>query len=317
MKQLGLFGAEPMPDFSSEAAVARRMPGSVLLGTSSWTFPGWSGICYPRGTTDKDLKERGLSLYTSYPLFGTVGIDRSYYAPLTDAELLRYASELPPGFQTVMKAWGRVTTPFDPRTGEVYGTYLDAETFTREVADPLRRSFREHVGAVVLEFAPLRRSPPPAEAFAERLDAFLRAVPRDFPLAVEIRTRSHLSPAYLEVLRRHGVGHVLNLWEAMPDLGQQLALPGILTASDRVVVRLLMRPGTRYEDRKAEMAPFNRIVDENPEMRSSIVDLARLCLATKRVLFVVVNNKVEGCSPLTVAALARRIADRDSPSDFV
>ena len=317
MKQLGLFGAPPEPDFAREAELARKLPKGVLLGTSSWTFAGWSGLCYPAGTTERDLRDHGLSLYTRYPLFGTVGIDRSYYAPLTADELTRYAAELPPGFQTVMKAWGRITTPADPRTGEVFDEYLDPATFVREVADPVRRSFGDHVGAIVLEFPPVRRAPPPAEVFAERLDGFLRAAPRDLPLTVEIRTRSHLAKPYLDVLRAHGVGHVFNLWEAMPDLATQLSLPGVVTSNDRVVVRLLMRPGTRYEDRKAAMAPFDRIVDENPQMRDDVLTLARLCVATGRTLFVIVNNKVEGCSPLTVAALARRIADRDSTLDFV
>lgn len=317
MKQLGLFGAEPALDFSAEAALAARLPEAVRLGTSSWTFAGWSGICYPRGTTEKELRTRGLSLYTRYPLFGTVGIDRSYYAPLSVDELARYAAELPPGFRAVMKAWGRITSQCDPRTGEVWDTYLDAETFTREVADPVRRAFGEHTASIVLELAPVRRAPPPVEELAERLDRFFSAVPRDLPLSVELRTPSHLAPPYLEVLRRHRVAHVLNSWEAMPDLGRQLALPGVLTAPDHVVARLLMRPGTRYEQRKAEMAPFDRLLDPNPEMRDAVVELVRLCQATGRVAYVIVNNKAEGCSPLTVAALAARLAERDSTREFV
>ncbi|MCC6649248.1 MAG: DUF72 domain-containing protein [Polyangiaceae bacterium] len=316
MKQLGLFGAGPAPDFSAEAALAAALPSAVRFGTSSWTFPGWGGICYPRGTTEEELRERGLELYARYPLFGTVGIDRSYYAPLSVDELSRYAAALPAGFRAVMKAWGRLTTPADPRTGEAWDTYLDPATFTREVADPARRAFGEHVGSIVLEFAPIRRAPPPAAAFAERLDQFLRAVPRDLPLSVELRTASHLSPAYLEVLRAHGVAHVLNSWEAMPSVGEQLALPGVLTAPDHVVTRLLMRPGTRYADRKAQMAPFDRIVDPNPELRQAVIELVRLCEATSRVAYVIVNNKAEGCSPLTIAALAERLAARDSPPDL-
>lgn len=316
MTQLGLFGADGALDFSAEAALAARLPSAVKLGTSSWTFAGWSGICYPRGTTEQTLRERGLELYTRYPLFGTVGIDRSYYAPLSTDELARYAAALPPGFRAVMKAWGRLTSPCDPRTGEAWDTYLDPAAFTRAVADPVRRAFAEHTASIVLEFAPIRRSPPPVEQFAERLDRFLAAIPRDLPLSVELRTRAHLAPPYLDVLRRHGVAHVLNLWEAMPDLRAQLALPGVLTARDHVVARLLMRPGTRYAERKAQMAPFDRLLDPNPALRDDVASLVRLCAATGRVAYVIVNNKAEGCSPLTVAALAAQIAGRDASAEF-
>ncbi len=316
MKQLGLFSSDAPLDLSREAALAARLPDAVKLGTSSWTFAGWSGLCYPRGTTERELRERGLELYARCPLFGTVGIDRSYYAPLSVDELSRMAAALPPGFRAVMKAWGRLTSPHDPRTGEVWDTYLDPATFTREVADPVRRAFAEHTASIVLEFAPIRRAPPPVERFAERLDRFLSSIPRDLPLSVELRTREHLAPPYLDVLRRHDVAHVLNLWEAMPDLREQLALPGVLTAKDHVVARLLMRPGTRYADRKAEMAPFDKITDPNPEMRADVASLVRLCAATARVAYVIVNNKAEGCSPLTIAALAATITARDSSGEF-
>lgn len=313
--QLGLFG-EPVsgePDRDEEAdgevrALASRLPPHVRLGTSSWTFPGWAGICYPKGTTEKALMERGLALYARHPLFGTVGIDRSYYAPIPEPELARYASQLPPGFRCVMKVWSRITTRADPRTGEVFETYLDPDAFVREVADPVRRAFGEHLGALVFEFPPHRTAIPSPEAFADQLHAFLGALPGDLPYSVELRTRSLLSRPYLEVLREHRAAHVLNLWEAMPDLGEQLALPGVLPA-DFVVARLMLRPGTRYADRKAAMAPFDRIVDANEEMRADVAELVRLTGALDKVLYVIVNNKMEGSSPLTVRALAERIAE--------
>jgi uncharacterized protein YecE (DUF72 family) len=237
-----------------------------------------------------------------------VGIDRSYYAPIPETELARYASQLPAGFQTVMKVWNGLTTPVDPRTGEIVGTYLDPEVFEREVLGPVTRGFGGHVGALVFEFAPMRgKALPPARAFAARLDAFFSALPKGQPYAVEIRNRELFTPVYLETLARHGVGHVINFWEAMPDVGHQLRVPGVLT-SNVVVTRLLLRPGTRYADRVESMKPFDRITDENPAMRADVEELARMTEALDKELFVIVNNKAEGSSPLTIKALAQRLA---------
>jgi uncharacterized protein YecE (DUF72 family) len=326
VKQLGLFGDDPPAKdakkarreppspaelaalWTEERKLADRMPAHVRLGTSSWTFPGWGGLCYPGTPTERELIDHGLAMYAGYPLFGTVGIDRSYYGPLTEPELERYASQLPPGFPCVMKAWSGITTALDHRTREPIATYLDPAAAIAMVIDPIRRAFADHMGSLVFEFPPFRPGECPlAERFAEDLHRFFSALPADVPYSVEIRNRELLSRPYLEALRSVSVGHVINLWEAMPDVGDQMALPGIDTGPS-IVSRLLLRPGTRYGERREEMLPFDRIRDENPKMRADVVRLARLAEAVKKVLFVLVNNKAEGCSPLTVKALATRLA---------
>jgi hypothetical protein len=45
------------------------------------------------------------------------------------------------------------------------------------------------------------------------------------------------------------------------------------------------------------------------------VALAREGLALGREVSVLVNNKAEGCSPLTIRALAELLADADSAKD--
>jgi uncharacterized protein YecE (DUF72 family) len=312
--QLGLFASQPA--FEDEARLAARLPRHVRLGTSSWTFPGWSGLCYPPHTGERELKERGLELYARFPLFGTVGIDRSHYGPLPEAELARYAAQLPPGFTCVMKAWNAITTEIDPRTGDHLATYLDPATFEHEVAGPVRRAFRDRIGAIVLEFPPRRgRAIPRPEAFAEKLDTFLAAIAGELPIAIELRNRELLAKPYLDVLARHRVGHVLNWWEAMPTLGEQMRLPGIMPA-DVVVARVLLPPGTRYEAQRERMAPFDRLVDESPAMRADVIELARVTAALGKTLFVIVNNKAEGSSPLTVRALAERLAQAHDAGVF-
>jgi uncharacterized protein YecE (DUF72 family) len=312
MKQLGLFTdatPRPLPHLDADARLAARLPPWILPGPSTWTFPGWEGIVYPTAVTKEELLDRGLGWAARHPLFRTVGIDRSYYAPLDEAELRRYAAELPPGFRCVMKAWSAVTTFADPRSGAPNPRFFDAAALEQAVLLPAARAFREHLGPLVLQLAPIPpRDLPHPEAFAASLDRFLGALPTAFEYAVELRNRELLTTAYLEVLARHRVAHVLSLWERMPTVGKQLAVPGVLTAPF-VVCRLSIPPGRRYEDQREAFAPFNRIVQPDPAARADVAALARACAEQgKKPLYVIVNNKVEGSSPLTLRALIEGMA---------
>lgn len=306
MKQIGLFtdaAARPLPSFDADARLSARLPEWIFAGPSTWTFPGWEGIVYPTGVTREELLDRGLGWAARFPLFRTIGIDRSYYAPIEEAELARYAAELPEGYPCVMKAWSAITTLAEPRTGAPNPGFLDAGAFERHVLIPAARAFRDHVGAIVLQMAPIHaRDMPHPDAFSERLDRFLVQLPTALPYAVEIRNRELLTTSYLEVLARHGVSHVLNLWERMPAVGKQLSIPGVLTAPF-VVCRLSIPPGQRYDHQKAEFAPFNRIVRVDEGVRADMAAVARACGERRKRLYVTVNNKVEGSSPLTVRAL--------------
>ncbi|WP_170319422.1 DUF72 domain-containing protein [Polyangium spumosum] len=310
MKQLVLFSgrAEPeLPEIDADRALARELAPEVRLGTSTWTFPGWRGIFYPREIAEREITTRGLHLYAQNPLFRTVGIDRSYYAPLRSEELARYRDDLPDGYGCAMKVWSGIVARRDPHTGERSRSFLDPRAFEDHVLAPIERSFSRNVGVLLLVLSPIRAEErmDPAE-LAERLDRFFEEAPRSFRYAVELRNPELLSRAYLDALARHGVTHVLGLWERMPTIGRQLAVPKILTAP-LVVCRLSIRPGERYEERRRICAPFDKIVSPDEESRGDVVEVAKRCAHEGRSLMVLVNNKVEGSAPLTVRALARRI----------
>ena len=75
-------------------------------------------------------------------------------------------------------------------------------------------------------------------------------------------------------------------------------------------MRLLIPPGERYADRKKSLAPFDKLTDRRPEMRRETIDIARAFVELDCPLFVIVNNKAEGSSPLTVRELAREMIDQ-------
>lgn len=311
--QLGLFGAlsstgrERHPEFAERlarehaeaAAIAARLPGGVRFGTSTWSFPGWAGIVYSRRATTAQLAREGLEEYARHPLLKTVGIDRGYYGPIPAPDLERYAAQLPPGFPCCAKAPEAVTSAQSP-------DFLNPGRFFEEMLGPFGEHFRGHTGPFVIQFPPAPRGAS-AGRFAEKLARFLEALPKDRRYAVELRDPALLTPEYARALAGSGAAHAYNYSSAMPMPAEQAQ---IVTpdAASFALIRLLLRPGTRYEERREEFLPFDRIVDESLVMRDEVVRLSRQCLALGREVFVLVNNKAEGCSPLTIRALAELLA---------
>jgi uncharacterized protein YecE (DUF72 family) len=262
--------------------------------------------------TEEQLRRDGLALYSRFPLFRTVGIDRSYYGPLRAAELADYAAQLPPGFTCVEKVWEGIVSLVRPRSSpgaprELNPSFLNPELFFEKVHRPHVGTFEAHLATYLLEFPAMPAAVRPAPAdFAARLAHFLEEAPYGPRYAVELRNRELLCDDYFAVLREHQVAHVYNFWEDMPMPGQQLDLappPG-----DLLILRLLIPPGERYAVRKASLAPFNRLADPSEPMRRDADRFVRLALQLDRDLHVLVNNKAEGSSPLTVIELARRWA---------
>jgi uncharacterized protein YecE (DUF72 family) len=291
-------------------AIASRLPEGIRFGTSSWSFPGWAGIVYSRKRTESALARDGLVEYAQHPLLGTVGIDRGYYAPIPRADFERYASQLPARFPCCIKAPEAITGPvhFGHRgseAGKPNDDFLSVERFMEFMGTDAEAVFAEHVGAFLFEFPPttLRDRLAP-DVFVAMLDRFLGELPRTMKYAVEIRERSYLTRRYRDVLAKHGVAHTYNYWTAMPRPEEQLEVVPVDNAPFSIV-RLLMRPGTRYDDRKNAFAPFDKIVDVDEVMRRGVIQILRASTQHGRPVYVLVNNKAEGSSPLTIEAIAR------------
>ena len=322
--QLGLFGGgafacvEPHVE-EEDRALAVRIPSFIRFGTSSWSFPGWSGLVWKGKPTEAELARSGLAAYAQQPLFRTVGMDRTHYRPLRDEDLAEYRTQLEearerapglPPFRVVSKVWDEITTAVFPahprygcRAGEKNPAFLDADVFQREVLAPYQRAGA--TGPFVFELTPMPSGTFEERAFVARVDAFIRALPSHNRYAFELRNPELFGPRWLDMLRANGVGHVFNYWTAMPPLRLQLRA-GSPTASF-VILRLMLPPYTRYAQRKADLAPFDRIREPQVEMREDVVTILRAAAeAGCAEAFVLVNNKAEGSSPLTIRELAKQ-----------
>jgi uncharacterized protein YecE (DUF72 family) len=291
--------------------LANLVPADVFFGTSSWSFPGWASIVYSELRTTTDLAREGLREYARHPLLRTVGIDRSYYAPIPIEDLRRYADQVPSEFRCCIKAPAGVTAlTLGPPGGraERNPDFLSVDRLEADLLQPLALAFADHAGPIILEFPPFARSLQlePA-AFLARLDRFLGSLPKRFEYAVELRDKRLLTAEYHRILVAHGVAHTYNYWSAMPMPAQQMSIAAPEDAPF-TVIRLLLKPGTWYEDQRDLFRPFDRLVAPDPVMRAEVVAIAGRALKRQKRVYILVNNKAEGSSPLTIVALAKQLA---------
>ncbi len=318
--QLDLFGQAADPDPASTGAspaqrdarlveLARRLPSPVRLGTSSWAFAGWAGVVYERPLPAPVLSRNGLATYARHPLLRTVGLDRTFYAPVPEGEYRRLAEQVPEGFTFLVKAPQRFTAPFNYESREPSAGYLDpapaGDLFVRPCVDGLGGS----AGPLVFQFPPQGRATTREPArFADRLAAFLAGLPRGPLYAVEFRDRELLAPEVMRALGAGGARLCLGVHARMPPVGIQAAAATALGGGP-LVIRWNLHAGFAYEEAKSRYAPFDRLVDEDPATRAAIATLAREAAARGDPVWIIANNKAEGSAPLTLERLARAIVD--------
>jgi len=305
--------AVPTPE--ELARLREVIPAGVHFGTSSWNYPGWQGLVYRRTYPKTGASGKMLAEYAEWPLFSTVGIDSSFYNPLSPKTLTEYAAALPPGFRCVSKVWDRITVHTHSKmrdkahAGQANPDFLNPELFVEAVLNPCLDHFSDHLGPFVFEFQAItKKQKVGPQDFADLLDRFFAALPREAPYAVEVRNEEYLTPAYFAVLREHGVGHCFNSWTRMPSIGEQLDLPGAIGAPF-VVARALLRPGRYYAAAVDAFQPYDAIRDRNPALRSDLVRLVETAVKARIPAYILVNNRAEGSAPLTITAVARMLAE--------
>ncbi len=299
----------------------------LKLGTSTWAYEGWQGLVYtkpyPKGRFKGDcLAEYARYEYRGRVLFQTVGLDQTFYRPPTPRQLAQYAEQLPPGFEMCSKVWEEITIPrfasqprYGAKAGRVNPRFLDADLFVEQVLAPYGQALRDHTGPFIFEF---QRTGIEPEDFLPQLDRFLEHLPSEYSYALELRHAGILGPDYQSILRTHRVAHVYNHWTYMPRLAEQHKRLAEAFTAPFVLLRLLTPLKVRYEDAVKTAEPYNRIVRPLPDMRADTIRLVTQALGENRQTYVLVNNRAEGCAPLTIQALADQLmpsedAARETP----
>jgi uncharacterized protein YecE (DUF72 family) len=315
-QQLSLFGADeqslPVEGVAASADqkdLARRLPDKLYLGTSSWSFPGWRGIVYDRETTQTVLARHGLKAYASHPLLGCVGIDRTYYGPISSEEFARYADAVPDSFRFLIKAHELLTrchlrSPAPGVKPARNETFLEANYAIQEVIRPILEGLGGKAAVLVFQFPPQSTAAVGGPVgFAESLHRFLDALSQGLLYAVELRNSELLVEPYLRALEETGACHCYNVHPTMPPLEKQIRMTEG-ASFPATVVRWMLRHNREYGDARDAWAPFDRLMQEDSESRHHITAMCRQSFSEGRPSYVVVNNKAEGSAPLSVFKLA-------------
>lgn len=305
--------SQPLPAELDEevAALGRALPPRLHLGTSSWSFPGWAGIVYRDALPEPLLSREGLRAYSAHPVLNCVGIDRTFYAPVSATEFARYAAQVPDTFRFVVKAPALVTDAFiRGEGGKPAGEsprFLDAAFAAAHFVAPCVEGLGPKAGALVFQFSPLGRSivRDPAR-FAARLHRFLDALPPGPLYAVELRDAGLLGAPLAAALGATRARYCFGVHSRMPDIGAQASALAGLTPGP-LVARWNLHAGYAYGAAKAHYAPFDRLVDEDPATRGALAERCLATLSAGHPAFVIANNKAEGSAPLSLIELARAV----------
>ena len=299
---------------------AKRLAGQgVLIGTSSWKYPGWCGLLYRRSLyewrgrfAESRFNRDCLSEYAE--VFKSVCVDGAYYQFPSEEYLEGLSRQVPADFRFSFKVTDEITLKRYPniqrmgaRAGLDNSDFLNAEIFTRRFLRPLER-IREQTGLLIFEFSRFSADDfRHQHEFLDRLDRFLGELPFGWDYGVEIRNDEYLNNDYLAVLHRHKVGHVYNSWEAMPGIDRQLDLVGDRLKDVHTGARLLLKPGRSYRQAVDRFAPYRQVGEACESVRAAGARLITQALRDGRRLYLYGNNRLEGCSPRTLAAILQQL----------
>jgi uncharacterized protein YecE (DUF72 family) len=303
-------GPEPRPPFDPRE-LSRLAAKGIYLGTSSWKYRGWEGLIYQGGyASEAQFQRASLREYTSY--FPCVGVDFTYYAwPVAD--MMAYLVEsTPENFRLCPKVTKRITMSSFPNlpaygkwAGKKNPDYLNADLFEKEFLTPIQR-LKGRVGIVLFEFSG------PEEEDLDLLRAFFRAIPRDFPYAVEIRNPELVRPDFYRLLAEAQVGPAFSFWTRMPRVSVQYeayrqGTEGVTDSTPMVGLGFL-KPGRSYEEAVSLFQPYKELKEAYPTGREELTELAQSAEKAGRKIFLLLNNRLEGSAPHTVGAVASMLS---------
>jgi uncharacterized protein YecE (DUF72 family) len=300
--------------------IANALPHNLRLGTSSWSYPGWTGIVWAREYSETKLSRYGLPAYSKHPLFRCVGIDRGFYKPLSIAEFATYAAQVPDDFRFVVKAPSLVTDALsrdeEGRGKRINNNFLNPDIAVRDFIEPALEGLGKKLGALVFQISPLPYAwLQDISIVIERLRFLLESIPDlkhkavDGVVAVEVRDPQWLTRDFVHVLRQSHATYCMGLHAKMPHITEQLPILRALWPGP-LVCRWNLNPlhgAYGYEDAERQYDPYDRIQDPDPETRNALARVIAGTVGAGQNAYVTLSNQAEGCSPLSIVELARSV----------
>jgi uncharacterized protein YecE (DUF72 family) len=156
-------------------------PGKIYIGTSGWHYRHWIGTFYPAGTK----ADQQFNLYKQ--TFSTVEINNSFYRLPSPEVFKSWRKDSPDDFLFVVKASRFITHNkklLDPK-----------ESIKRFFANV--KYLREKLGPILFQL------PPVWKKNVERLEAFLKVLPKKYRYVFEFRNSTWYDEEINTLLRKH------------------------------------------------------------------------------------------------------------------
>ena len=233
------------------------------------------------------LSARHEALYLAFysERFLTVEVDSTFYACPAARTVENWNARTPEGFIFSVKVPQTIT-----HDKVLVGCDAELAEFFK-VMDILGGK----LGPIIFQFPIFSRSIfPDRHAFTDRLIPFLKKLPADHKLGIEIRNRLWLNAEFANLLRDHQIALVLQDRSWMPD-PQELQFDPI--TADWTYIRWL---GDRREIEAQTMTWDKAVVDRTAEL-SNWVDFCYQITKRGVLIYAYANNHFQGHGPATIA----------------
>jgi uncharacterized protein YecE (DUF72 family) len=176
--------------------------GSVYIGVGGWTFAPWRGVFYPEKLAQAKELGYAASKLTSIEINGT------FSGSQKPESFRKWAREVPDGFVFSLKG---------PRFATNRRVLAEAGDSVKRFYDSGVLELGDRLGPVLWQFAPTKK-------FDEAdFGQFLELLPRELEgralrHVVEVRHGSFCVPAFVTLLRRHGIPVVFSEHATYPAI---------------------------------------------------------------------------------------------------
>jgi uncharacterized protein YecE (DUF72 family) len=173
--------------------MAQDKSGTIRVGIGGWTYAPWRGTFYPDGLPQKRELEYAAGRLTSIEINGT------YYGSQKPDSFAKWHDETPDDFVFAVKG---------PR-------FATSRRVLGEAGESVARFFDSGVARLGAKLGPINWQFLPTKQFdADDFAAFLALLPKEVDgrairHVVEVRHDSFRVPAFIDLLRAHGVAAVM------------------------------------------------------------------------------------------------------------
>jgi len=262
--------------------------GRIRAGIGGWIYAPWRGVFYPKGLRQADELAYAASHLTS------IEINATHYRLQSPKSFNKWADTAPDGFVFSVKG---------PRLVTQQKALAETGGFIKRFFDSGLAELGDKLGPVLWQFPPFKRFDQADFAkFLEHLPESLDG--RKLNHVVEVRHESFQDPAFIRLLRDHGVAPVLVDsvdYPAIPDLTGDVVYARLQRGADSIETGYSPEALDQWAAR-AKVWAAGGVPDDLP-----LIDPAHTAEAKPRDVFVYFIHEGKLRAPAAATAFIERL----------